>query len=479
MLSYKRTVSQKTQRVLKIITNKNLFAFLTFFYLYCISAVEVYAVTHTAASCSRADVSSAITAALTGDTVLVPAGAATWSSGITITKGINLIGSGIGNTIITAPAGAITYSPSNYSLNTPFRLSGFTFSLGGSGTGTLVNIGRNPSSPYHPGPTQTKIRVDHNRFTNGPAGNTSAHALHIYGAMYGVADNNTFDTIFYPVKHDPALSGGCCGGQWSWDNWSLTFGAADDNFYMEDNTFSLPAYGGESILNDCQYSGRYAYRYNTITQAGGGNAMLDMHGNQGGGVGDANAMWSCFGGELYGNQINTGGHGGRFLNQRGGEVLSFFNNFNGGGMSFDITEEHADSEEPTTNPEPQHVHNSYYWNNRVNISGSLISLGVTTRIGGVPNANQDFWTDITGSGVSCGTLANRPSTCTAGQGYWATEQSCTDLTGMVGVDPTTPISGTLYKCTATNTWTEFYTPLEYPHPLTLSKPNPPTGVRIE
>jgi hypothetical protein len=36
---------------------------------------------------------------------------------------------------------------------------------------------------------------------------------------------------------------------------------------------------------------------------------------------------------------------------------------------------------------------------------------------------------------------------------------------MAGVDPPTPISGTLYKCTAINTWTAYYTPYTYPHPL--------------
>ena len=36
---------------------------------------------------------------------------------------------------------------------------------------------------------------------------------------------------------------------------------------------------------------------------------------------------------------------------------------------------------------------------------------------------------------------------------------------MVGVNPSNPISGTLYKCTSPNTWTAFYTPFPYPHPL--------------
>src|SRR5213593_4734233 len=35
-------------------------------------------------------------------------------------------------------------------------------------------------------------------------------------------------------------------------------------------------------------------------------------------------------------------------------------------------------------------------------------------------------------------------------------------------------SGVLYKCTATNTWTLYYTPYTYPHPLATSiPPSPP------
>jgi len=58
--------------------------------------------THKAASASFSDVSAAISAAPSGDTVLVPAGSATWSDQLVITKGIQLIGAGIGQTVITS-----------------------------------------------------------------------------------------------------------------------------------------------------------------------------------------------------------------------------------------------------------------------------------------------------------------------------------------------------------------------------------------
>lgn len=73
------------------------------------------------------------------------------------------------------------------------------------------------------------------------------------------------------------------------------------------------------------------------------------------------------------------------------------------------------------------------------------------------------------SGMGFGTLANRPTTCTtstetafghgaAGVGYYASD---------VGAQ------GTLYTCSATNTWTVYYTPYTYPHPLVGGNTPPP------
>jgi hypothetical protein len=78
------------------------------------------------------------------------------------------------------------------------------------------------------------------------------------------------------------------------------------------------------------------------------------------------------------------------------------------------------------------------------------------------------------SGTGHGTLANRPATCTPRVGYWATDQGNWNQSGSGG-------QGELFVCTATNTWTLYYTPYIYPHPLiaggtTGTTVNPPTNL---
>ena len=58
------------------------------------------AATINAQSVSLADVRAAVTLAQNGDTIVVPAGTATWASTLTINKPITLQGAGIGQTII-------------------------------------------------------------------------------------------------------------------------------------------------------------------------------------------------------------------------------------------------------------------------------------------------------------------------------------------------------------------------------------------
>ena len=80
-----------------------------------------------------------------------------------------------------------------------------------------------------------------------------------------------------------------------------------------------------------------------------------------------------------------------------------------------------------------------------------------------------------GQGVGWGTLANRPTTCTPGVGYFATDQGNWNQSG-------SDAQGELFVCSAGNTWTLHYEPYTYPHPLTTGTvttgnlPQPPTNL---
>jgi hypothetical protein len=64
--------------------------------------------------------------------------------------------------------------------------------------------------------------------------------------------------------------------------------------------------------------------------------------------------------------------------------------------------------------------------------------------------------------MGVGVIASRPGTCTTGVAYWATNEGEWNSTNGATAD------GRLYKCTSTNTWTLYYTPYTYPHPLRTS-----------
>jgi hypothetical protein len=120
----------------------------------------------------------------------------------------------------------------------------------------------------------------------------------------------------------------------------------------------------------------------------------------------------------------------------------------------------------------------YIWMNTATATAIWGGTEYLNDTGGRVAANLDYYAQASGAqttssspfngttGTGWGTIARRPSTCTTGVGYFATDEGSwnTSSSNPQGVD-FAGADGRLYKCTSTNTWTLYYTPYTYPHPL--------------
>lgn len=434
-----------------------------------------------ATSPSLADVQSAISVANPGDTVIVPAGSATWLSTLTITKSILLFGDGIGLTNITCGFSGtkwnflIDYQPSAATIaaDAPFRISGFTIDMGAQAV--------SPIRLYNMSSTAiTKNRIDHIRFITL---DSAAYLPLIEGMVFGVCDNCDF-----PSRVNFEVFG---ANETSWTYFTATRGGAD-NFFFEDNNIVQNGY------NTCFGSGaggRYCARYNTIDASGFTDyafQLADIHGSMYTG-GNLSSMIV----EIYNNTINASGKGVILGDFRGGQGFCYNNIVNAAtAQGPEFREELMDTICPPANNvidgRPQHVNDSYAFNNRLGTrvltwtpNGTVdYAAGQTDESNSqyyppaepyrvVPTINLDFWvesgtnhTEYTDSpdvfdgskDVGVGLLSARPATCTMeGVGWWATDTQH------------------LYRWHngSPGYWEDYYHPYTYPHPLrTESYPDP-------
>ncbi len=458
-------------------------------------ATPAHAADINAASTSRADVVAAINSASSGDRVLVPSGTATWSALISLpaTKDLDIIGLGIGNTVITCGTGVCFH----IHLAAAHRISGFTLlNANAGGIGVVRNGNQDPNKWF---------RIDHNRIVS-PGVWTS---IDIWGGTntvhpQGLVDNNEFvDISVKSFGTNFQLS----EGDFQHVLWSRQTPLGDNSevVYIEDNAFE----GTTSNINwaDSNYAGRFVFRFNTGT----GQGYLEVHSVQG--LNRACQRYEIYkntfsptvdrwpglafirggSGVLWGNRLSAIATRGlvmdnvRSLRDPGDGVgqcngLSAWDENTPGqsgwacrdqiGRAYD-TVQWSHSPPAAYNQVSQPV---YFWDN---------IIGVSTQFP-IDNKGLDIWllenrdwytTDTTfdgTTGVGEGPIANRAATCTTGVAYWATDEGEWN-SRQAGPD------GRLYKCTATNTWTLYYTPFTYPHPLqsgAMVRPLPPTNLGV-
>ena len=190
---------------------------------------------------------------LNGDTITIPAGTFTWSTRVTIAKGITLQGAGVGSTFVkdavqSGPLLQVTLAAGKLT-----RIVGIEFQDGGrSGNelgGILKFTGSNTDG--------SQLRMDHCQFDD-------LSGMIVANTVIGVIDHNTFirgakngDSI---VVYDNFWNGGTLGdGSWA----DATHFGTDRFLFIEDNVFRNNGDGLHGVTDS--YAGaRFVVRYNQI-----------------------------------------------------------------------------------------------------------------------------------------------------------------------------------------------------------------------
>lgn len=232
-----------------------------------------------ARSVALADVNTAIAAAREGDTVIVPAGTATWGT-LTLNKHITLQGAGVGKTIITDSGSGsklLLVTAANGSQNAPLlRITGFEFKGGGGPSPRCVFIGSSTASqnPLVLG-CSSRFRLDHCKFDHL----TSNIAQ--FKNLLGVVDHCVFITrgpniqVMHTNWTPPGQTRVADNAHGSWAD--DPYWGSNKFLFIEDCEFTndgggVPAYG----INP--YEGaRLTIRYNTFHDY----TSWDAHGSEG------------------------------------------------------------------------------------------------------------------------------------------------------------------------------------------------------
>lgn len=334
---------------------------LLFLLIFVFQPVVSWANTITAFSCSLTDVTQAYNSASSGDIVTIPAGNCSWSSTLTISKEITLMGAGKTSTVISN-SGANPLININPGSDLSVRVSSICFDNSPRIGSSAIDINGSMQGKYE----LSQIRIDNCKFING------ARTIHARGWVEGVIDNNEF------INCEIAIGvTGCNTASW---NRPIEAGTGDslfieDNLFYVDNDFPDAQDEPEQQIYQ-QEGGRSVTRYNIFdgrNYTEGNFHCYDSHGNQAYYSVNPNGIRGQPIVEIYNNEMYAY-KSYRLVDFRGGSVLFYNNNLiteTGTAPFIDATEEESWQSlffkplESTYNAEDQ-IMNSFFWNNKSN-----------------------------------------------------------------------------------------------------------------
>jgi hypothetical protein len=480
----------------------------------------------TAASCSHTDVDDCLNGtgantchlpggstgthtAANGDTIFIPAGTCHWTTGIKsiLSGSLTIMGAGnqtLGGGDMTVIVDDINVTdgsdPPLLALATAagqtVRLTGLTIQ------GGAMSLTSNGAVRIHG--NSEAVRVDHNHFNS-----VTDQSLTLGGCEYGVVDHNLFDyhKTQVTVRYDN------CNGEIDGNgdqSWALPTNFGSSQFiFIEDNVFNgTSSVAGGGAADDCDHGGRLVFRHNQLNAANiQGHEMEDR--GQG-----------CRAQEIYANVISVPNLQGSFYYTRTGTSLIWGNTLSGTIVMVGAHNDRSETNNANYQPPPtswgkcgtvlgpsawdgntdstgypcfnqvgrgkgdllelqfpqamdaimgritfphEALEPVYAWGNKFTCPErqQCTYFGVGAPERGLIVENRDYYVELPNydepnstfngtAGIGQGLLSARPASCTPLTGYWASDTQ------------------TLYQCQTPNTWTEYYTPYIYPHPLAVS-----------
>jgi hypothetical protein len=295
--------------------------------LIVLGRVKLQATTITASSPSLRDVDAAISSARDGDSVIIPAGTASWASTLVITKGITLQGQTTTDSVTGAAADKtiiqdnVTRRPGSGGtpiirvdsvLGKTYRISGITFEP------VATNVNQNGAIKLTG--NSHAVRLDHCHFK--PMLHQAIY-VGVWGAIFGVADHNIMEcphvqSFNSNMGNWPNSDGSA--GQFGNGSWATPTNLGSEKFFfIEDNyiknvTSPWDQRGGNV---DSTWGGRYVFRHNHCYET-----QLLNHGTLGG------IFRGCRAREIYANDFHYA-HAHAMGGSCSGVTITYDNTFDG------------------------------------------------------------------------------------------------------------------------------------------------------
>lgn len=249
---------------------------------------------------SAASVQGLHNAVLNGDTITLPAGTFTWTTGVTISKAIVLQGAGVGQTIIKDNARNTQLIAVSLVAGRVTRITGIEFRDGGrtpaaAAPGGIIHIdGSNTNG--------SQFRFDHNRWND-------LNGFFVANTVIGVIDHNDVTIGGHVYEWIYPYGSAWDGKSYGDGSWAQPANYGSPQFlFIEDNNFICTRTTIQGTLTDGFNGARFVVRHNTIK-----NFVIGNHGTESPGRGRSGRAMDIYNNTIDCNNVNrfvTGNRGG-------------------------------------------------------------------------------------------------------------------------------------------------------------------------